>query len=979
MTGAMRRAEGGRIDRSRVIRFTFDGRALTGHPGDTVASALVAHGIHLMGRSFKYHRPRGMLGAGVEEPNALMDVSRGPGRHDPNQRATIVPLVEGLVVESQNRAPTLARDAGALNGLLSPFIPAGFYYKTFLWPRSFWHKVYEPRIRRMAGLGRAPDRPDPDRYAHRWAHCETLIVGGGPSGLAAALAAAERGERVILCDEGEELGGALLADPHAVIDARSAPAWVADAVARLAAADNVRVLNRTTAFGYGIGNMVALAERLTDHLAPAEARGPRERQWLVRARDVVIATGSIERPLVFPNNDRPGVMLASAARSLLNRYGVLPGRRAVVAANHDSGYQVAFELAEAGVAVTAIVDARAVPAADLTARAAALGIEVIANASPVDTGGKLRVDGVTLGGVAGKRKLACDLLLMAGGWTPSVHLFSQSRGTVAWSEDIQAFVPGTSAQAERSVGACHGSFALDDCLREGWQAGGGDPAQAPHAAAERRDRAGALAVPDSDAPKAFVDYQNDVTANDIRLAVREGFRSVEHIKRYTTNGMATDQGRTSNLNALAIASQALGQTIPGTGLTTFRAPYTPTTFGTVAGYTAGDLFDPVRRTPMDARAVAAGAVFEPVGQWRRARYFPHAGEDMHAAVSRECRAGRAGVGMFDASTIGKIEVVGPDAAAFLDLLYVTTSSKLGVGRCRYSLLLREDGYISDDGVIARLALDRFHVTTTTGGAANVLHVMEDFRQTEFPHLKVWLTSTTEHWAVIVVNGPRARDAIAGLIEDIDLSTAAFPHMAVREGRIAGVPCRLFRVSFTGELGFEVNVPVSRALEVWDAIATAGKPHGLTLYGTEAMHVLRAEKGYIIVGQDTDGTVTPDDAGLGRMVAMSKPDFVGKRSLLRPAMADADRKQLVGLFTADGHTLLEEGTQIVDPAAPTRSLGHVSSSYPSDAVGRPIALALVRGGRARMGGALAVAMPKGLIPVTLVDPVFLDSEGARLNG
>ena len=978
MSGCMRRAEGGRVDRSRVVRFTFDGKTLEGHPGDTVASALVANGIHLMGRSFKYHRPRGLLGAGVEEPNALMDIKRGPGRHDPNQRATTVPLVEGLVVESQNRAPTLRRDAGALNGLLSPFIPAGFYYKTFLWPRSFWHKVYEPRIRQMAGLGRAPDVPDPDRYAHRWAHCETLIVGGGPAGLAAALAAAAHGERVILCDEGEEPGGALLAEPHATIDGVPATAWVDDAVARLGAAANVRLLTRTTAFGYGIGNMVALAERLTDRLPPHEARGPRERQWLVRARDVVIATGSIERPLVFPNNDRPGIMLASAARSLLNRHGVLPGTRAVIAANHDSGYQVAFELVDAGVAVTAIIDARAAPAADLVARAAALGIDLIAGAAPIDTGGRLRINGVTVRGPGGTRKLACDLLLMAGGWTPSVHLFSQSRGAVAWDEQIQAFVPGTSAQVERSVGACQGSFALGDCLREGWEAGGGDATRAPRAADTRPDEGGTLSVPESDARKAFVDFQNDVTASDIRLAVREGFRSVEHIKRYTTNGMATDQGRTSNLNALAIASQALGQTVPGTGLTTFRAPYTPTTFGTIAGYTAGDLFDPTRMTPLDARAVEAGAVFEPVGQWRRARYFPRDGEDMHAAVWRECRAGRAGVGMFDASTIGKIEVVGPDAAVFLDLLYVTTSSKLGVGRCRYSLLLREDGYISDDGVIARLAPDRFHVTTTTGGAANVLHVMEDFRQTEFPDLRVWLTSTTEQWAVIVVNGPRARGTIAGLVEGVDLSPDAFPHMTVRDGRIAGVPCRLFRVSFTGELGYEVNVPAGRALEVWDAIAAAGEPHGLTLYGTEAMHVLRAEKGYIIVGQDTDGTVTPDDAGLGRMVASRKPDFVGKRSLTRPAMADADRKQLLGLLTADGRTLLEEGAQIVDPAAPTRSLGHVSSSYPSDAVGRPIALALLRGGRARMGTTLAVAMPGGAIPVTVVDPVFLDPEGARLH-
>ena len=982
MSQPMRRSVGGRIDRRRTILFTFDGRVLEGHPGDTAASALVANGIHLMGRSFKYHRPRGLLGSGVEEPNALFDVSRGSGRSEPNQRATMIPLTDGLVLNSQNRAPSLARDAGTLNSLLAPFIPAGFYYKTFLWPKAFWHRVYEPSIRRMAGLGHAPDRPDADRYAQRWAHCETLIVGAGPAGLAAALAASRDGSRVILCDEGEEFGGALLASPAEIIDGLAAVEWVEQARKTLAGRSGVRLLPRTTAFGYGIDNLVALAERLVDHLPASLANGPRERQWLVRAARVVIATGSIERPLVFANNDRPGIMLASAARSLLNRYGVLPGRVAVVAVTHDSGYEVALELAAAGVTVAAVADERPSTPSRYAAKLAAFNIESLAGARPIDTKGRLRVSAVTLATAGGERRLNCDLLLMAGGWTPSVHLFSQSRGKVAWDDGIQAFVPDRPAQEGASVGSCRGSFALADCLAQGWAAGGGAAGEAPVTAPSAPSVAGGL-VHGADgaarsSAKAFVDFQNDVTERDIRLAVREGFRSVEHIKRYTTNGMATDQGRTSNLNALAIAAQALGQTIPGTGLTTFRAPYTPTTFGTVAGYHAGPLFEPLRRTPLDGLAVAAGAVFEPVGQWRRARFFRHAGEDLQAAVGRECRAVRQEAGLFDASTIGKIEVVGPDAAAFLDFLYVTTSSKLRVGRCRYSLLLREDGFIIDDGVIGRIAEDRFHVTTTTGGAANVLHIMEDFRQTELPQLKVWLTSTSEQWAVLVVNGPRAREVIAGLVEEVDLSPMAFPHMTVREGRIAGVPARLFRISFTGELGYEINVPARQAEKVWAAIAAAGQPLGLTMYGTEAAHVLRAEKGYIIVGQDTDGTVTPDDVGLGRMVSFAKADFIGKRSLSRAGVTGDDRKQLVGILTTDGKTVLEEGSQIVDPLRPDVSLGHVSSSYPSDACGRPIALGMVRRGRQRQGQTLAVATEGQPISVVLTDPVFYDPEGARLH-
>ena len=699
---------GGRIDRSRSLRFIFDGVAYTGHPGDTLASALLANGVHLMGRSFKYHRPRGVLGSGVEEPNALFGVTRGPGRFEPNQRATCVPLVDGLVVESQNRWPSLARDLGAVNDMGAAFIPAGFYYKTFMWPPAAWHRLYEPRIRAMAGLGRPTSEPDPDRYAQRWAHCDVLIVGAGPAGLAAALAAAATGARAIMCDLDEEMGGALLAaDAGATIDGRRAREWLAATLATLEAAPNVRLLPRTTAIAYGLHNLVTLAQRRTDHLPVGEVNGARERQWHVRARRVVIATGAIERPLVFPNNDRPGVMRASAAPAYATRWGVAVGARVAVAVDHDSGYRAAFDLADAGVAVAGVVDSRAAPPPALAADAAARGIEVIAGHAPADTRGRLRVTALGIAPIDGERVgaptrwLDCDAVAMAGGWTPSLHLFSQSRGKPRWDDALGCFVPGESAQAEISAGACNGSFDLAACLAEGWAAGGGT-SPAPHAE-PRADTGASIARRHAEGSRrrAWVDFQNDVTAKDLRLALREGFTSVEHLKRYTTTGMATDQGRTSNVNALALAAQQLGVAIPEVGLTTFRAPFTPATFAGFAAYGRGALFDPTRRTPMHDDAVAAGAVFEDVGQWTRARYFPRAGEDMDAAVDRECRAVRSAAGLFDATTLGKIEVCGPDAAAFIDFMYTNPMAKLGVGRCRYGVMLRDDGFIYDDGIVAR--------------------------------------------------------------------------------------------------------------------------------------------------------------------------------------------------------------------------------------------------------------------------------------
>ena len=1006
MSGTFRAPNGGCIDRGRQLHFTFDGEGYSGFAGDTLASALLANGVHLLGRSFKYHRPRGILGAGADEPNALVTVRRDSARVTPNLRATQVELYDGLEAYSQNRWPSLGLDFGAVNGLLSPFIPAGFYYKTFMWPQRAWQRLYEPKIRAAAGLGRAPERADPDTYCTRFAHCDVLVVGAGPAGLAAAAAAAATGARVILCDEQPEPGGSLLSeasgDSEAVIEGEPADRWLARTLRTLTEHPRVTLLTRTTAFGYFPHNLVGLNQRLSDHLGRPDHSQPRERQWQVRAKEVVLAAGAIERPLVFPGNDRPGIMLAGAARTYLNRYGALAGSRVVLVTACDAAYEAALDLHRAGASVKAIIDVRAGSAAGALPEAARrAGLPIETQTTVLGTSGRLRVSAIRVqkldpsGAAAGPaRRIGCDLVLMSGGLTPSVHLFSQSRGKLAWNESLAAFLPARAAEPVRSAGACRGVFSLAAAVLDGTQAGlaaaqsAGLAAVAslPEIPPPESSAAGILGAlplpPGADAGKAFIDWQNDVTSRDLALAAREGFLSIEHVKRYTTTGMATDQGKTSNINALAIVARELGKPIPQVGLTTFRPPYTPVSFGSFAGFARGELFDPVRTTPMHDWAADNGAVFENVGLWKRARYFPRPGEDMHAAVARECLAARGHCGIFDGSTLGKIEVVGKDAATFMNRLYVNAWTALAVGRCRYGILLRDDGFIYDDGVVARTADDRFHVTTTTGGAAGVLALMEDYRQTEWPDLDVWLTSTTEQWAVIAVQGPNARQVLESLVEGVDVSAAAMPHMSVARGRICGVPMLLMRVSFTGELGFEVNVPADFGLAVWQAIYDSGQKHGITPYGTETMHVLRAEKGYIIVGQDTDGTVTPDDAGLSWAVGKNKPDFVGKRALQRPALASPYRKQLVGLLTRDPQRVLEEGAQIV-PApqrgAPEAAIGHVTSSYYSASLGRSIALALLSGGRARQGETLYVAMPDGDIPVQVASPVFYDPQGSRLNG
>ncbi|MFC6445011.1 sarcosine oxidase subunit alpha [Shinella zoogloeoides] len=997
MSGANRIAGQGRLTPAKTARFTFDGKTFDALEGDTVASALLANGVHLVGRSFKYHRPRGILSAGPEEPNALIDVSRDAARRQPNVRAPVQEVFDGMKVSSQNRWPSLAFDIGGVNNLLSPFFAAGFYYKTFMWPKAAWEKLYEPFIRKAAGLGVAPTEEDPDHYANRYAYCDVLVAGAGVAGLSAALAAAEAGARVMLVDEQPEVGGALHYDISVKIDGQNGYEWAQAATAKLKAMENVTVLTRTTAFGYYNHNFVGLVERVTDHLARPDKKLPRERLWQVRAKRVILATGSIERHMVFANNDRPGIMLASAARTYLNHFGVAVGRKVGVYTASDSAYEAAFDLKRAGVTIAAIVDNREKPGEAVLAEARKLGIEVLTGHSVVDTKGKLRVSSMSVArnGGGSARSIPVDALLMSAGWTPSVHLFSQSRGKVAYDAASGRFLPGAYAQDCLSVGSCNGTDGLQATIEEslaagelmaratGNEGGGKVELSGENAFEWTGGMAGAGEGAGVDTTvKAFVDFQNDVCAKDIRLAVREGMHSIEHIKRFTTNGMATDQGKLSNIHGLAIASEVLNREIPKIGLTTFRAPYTPVTFGALISHSRGDLFDPARKTPIHAWEEAHGAVFEDVGNWKRAWYYPRSGETMHDAVNRECRTVRNAAGLFDASTLGKIEVVGPDAGEFMNLMYTNAWDTLKPGRCRYGIMLREDGFVYDDGVVGRLAEDRFHVTTTTGGAPRVMHHMEDYLQTEFPHLKVWLTSTTEQWAVIAVQGPKAREILEPLVEGIDISNEAFPHMSVREGKICGVPTRLFRMSFTGEAGYEVNVPADYGQAVWEAIWARAEPLGACAYGTETMHVLRAEKGYIIVGQDTDGTVTPHDASLSWAVSKKKADFVGIRGLKRPDLVKEGRKQLVGLLTKDPKVVLEEGAQIVaDPnqPKPMTMLGHVTSSYWSENCGRSIAMALVAGGQARMGQTLYVPMPDRTIAVEVSDMVFIDKEGGRLNG
>ena len=991
---------GGRIDRTRPIQFYFDGKAYSGFSGDTLASALIASGVSVIGRSFKLHRPRGIVGSGAEEPNAIMQINTGAVA-EPNLRATQVELYDGLVAHSTKGWPSVNFDVSAVNNVFSKAFGAGFYYKTFMRPKALW-PMFERIIRSSAGFGIAPKLPDPDHYEHHNAHCDVLIAGAGPAGLAAAVAAGRSGARVTIADEQSEFGGMLLSSTEEIAG-KPAATWLVETQRELESLANVTMLPRATVFGYYDHNFLAIAERCTDHLPQTERCGVRQRLWRVRAKQVVSAQGAFERPLVFCNNDRPGVMLASAASSYVRRYGTSPGKRAVVFTNNDSAYQSAIDLLAAGVPVAAIVDSRAHGAASLGVKAEEMSIPVLRGHIVIDVRGRKRVTGVRIAAwdgdasstVTGSINIECDVLAMSGGWSPAVHLHSQSGGKNAWDDNLHCFVPAAAAQQCRSVGSGDGKWSLADCLTGGLKAGkeaaelaGFSPTDvaAPSVAESAVNETETLwRVPaESDAdrcPKQFIDFQNDTSAADVRQAVREGYRNVEHVKRYTALGFGTDQGKLGNINGMAVLAECLGQSIADTGTTTFRPAYTPVSFGVMAGENVGKLFDPVRKTAIHDWHEKAGAPMEVVGQWHRPWYFPQGSEDLHAAVARECVATRRSLGIMDASTLGKIDVRGPDAVEFLERIYTHDIGKMKVGRCAYGVMLRDDGMLMDDGVMARLGEQHFYLTTTTGGAANVLSWLESWLQTEWPELDVYLTSLTDHYSTIAVVGPNSRRLLQKIGCDVDLGGDAFPFMSVQNAKLAGHDVQLFRVSFSGELAFEINVDSNLALFLWRLLMEGGKEHDITPYGTESMHVLRAEKGFVIVGQDTDGSITPVDAGMNWMLSKNK-DFLGKRSLARPDCIRTDRKQLVGLLSEDNKTVLAEGSQLVinpDAAVPVPTVGHVTSAYMSACLGHPIALAVVAGGRARKGEKLLAVSADGVLTrVKIVAPVFYDPKGERQN-
>jgi len=1000
MKTEQRISSGGRIKRDTPLSFTFNGRSMQGFEGDTLASALLANGVSIVARSFKYHRPRGIIAAGAEEPNALVQLG-DEARAVPNVRATQVELFDGLVAESVNCWPNVNFDIGQINSVFSRLLPAGFYYKTFMWPGKLWPR-YEKIIRRAAGLGVVPDRSDQDYYEKINAHCDLLVVGAGPSGLTAALLAARSGARVIIVDEGAEFGGALLSTSKSW--AESAQGWLAFMINELRNQPQVRCLPRTTAFGYYDHNFLALAERVTHHEPERGGKTglPRERLWRVRAGRVVLATGAIERPLVFGGNDLPGVMLASAVSTYINRYAVAPGKRALVFTNNDAGYQTALDMADAGIDVVALVDSRGEPDAQLAGSVKGRNVDVrhghvlchVSGFRKVRRAvvGRLAADGTTIESSVTE---SVDLIAVSGGFSPVVHLHAQSGGRPVFDEEAACFLPGQSVQAEVSIGAARGLHSTAGCIDDAvstigplLKEAGFDDADSSgvgfaDGSFESIRTAPLWLVPDTSKPgfghKQFVDYQNDTTAADIQLAVREGYRSIEHVKRYTLLGFGTDQGKLGNVNGMAIAAQALGQTIAETGTTSFRPAYTPVTFGTMAGRNVGERFDPIRKTAMHNWHVEAGAEFENVGQWKRPWYYPQAGEDMDAAVSRECQATRQSIGILDASTLGKIEIQGADAGAFLDLIYTNTFSTLKPGRCRYGLMLGEDGMVMDDGVSARLGQNRYYMTTTTGGAANVLSWLERWHQTEWPNMKVYFTSVTDHWATVSLSGPNVRKLLALICPDLDLSDSAFPFMSFVDATVLGVSGRIFRISFSGELSYEINIPANHAQQVWDACLEQGAQFGITPYGTETMHVLRAEKGFIIVGQDTDGSVTPVDLGM-QWIVSSKKEFLGRRSLQRADTERSDRKQLVGLMTEHANEVLPEGAQLIDVmtrTTPVPMVGHVTSSYYSSSLGHSIALALVKNGRSLHGESLFAPLIDGrTLKVKVVEPVFYDSHGAR---
>ena len=988
------------IDETYRISFKFNGSKYYGYKGDTLASALLANDIHLVGRSFKYHRPRGIMTSGSEEPNAMVQLHNDTDRTEPNVRATEVEIYEGLEASSQNCWPSVNFDIGGINNLLSPLLPAGFYYKTFMWPASFWKK-YEYFIRKSAGLGKSPTTPDPDIYEHEYIHCDVLIVGAGISGIIAAKTAALNGFKTLLVEEKPNLGGSTIYQnsEHFKINNQNSGSWLEKEINEIKKIKNLEIRLRTSVAAFHGYNFLLARENLTAHLS-IELRKNKTRQKLlkIRAKKVITATGSLERPLIFDNNDRPGILLSSAIKKYADLFGVACGEKNVLFTNNDSAYETALSLIQKGIKIEAVVDNREQVDSKLVYELEKNNIKIFKGSTVVDTFGYKRINKVSIMQLSkdgqkvlgSKTILPCDCLGISGGWTPAVHLFTQSGGRLKFREQDQIFIPNIYSSDQISVGSCNGDFTLEDIikntakyLKEFLNIKKTEYENVNIISDDNQSKRNIWLLPSDKIlgkTKSFVDYQNDATAKDIKLALREGFRSIEHVKRYTTTGMGTDQGKLGNMHALGIISETAGTKMGKHGTTTFRPPYTPLTFGTIVGRSVGEYFDIFRKTPIHDWHEKKNAEFENVGQWKRAWYYPKDNESMHQAVQRESKAARESVGILDASTLGKIDIQGTDASEFLNRVYTNAWSKLAVGKCRYGLMLNEDGMVYDDGVTTRLSENHYIMTTTTGGAANVMGKLEDYLQTEWPELDVYLTSVTDHFATISVCGPNSKKIVSNVIPDLDLSDENFPHMSFKNSKIGKINCRVMRISFTGELSYEINIQSNYGKSVWEKCMDAGKDLDITPYGTETMHLLRAEKGFIIVGQDTDATMTPIDLQMDWIVSKKKYDFIGKRSLYRSDTIKDDRKQLVGLLTDNPNEVLEEGAQIVADMSksPVEMLGHVTSSYYSPNLNKSIALGVVRGGKNMMGKKLIIPMEKKMINVTVSNPVFLDKENKRLN-
>ncbi len=997
MTQKYRLDKVGLINRNNKISFIFNGKKYFGYEGDTLASALIANGIHLVGRSFKYHRPRGFFGAGVDEPYAIVQLYRN-GETDPNCRATEQELFEGLEAKSVNCFPSVNFDLGAINNFLNIFFPAGFYYKTFMWPKSFWYRIYEPFIRKAAGFGVASTNHDKERYEHKYEYCDLLVAGSGPSGLASAYAAAKNGANVILAEDKPRFGGSLLTS-DSNIGNQSGKEWAADIVAQLKKMPNVIVKNRSQVFGYYDHNMLVMSERVTDHLPYSKKFSPKQRLWYIRAKEVIISSGSIERPIVFGNNDTPGVVLASAAKEYLKVYGVLVGKKPLIFTNNDSAYETAIEFKKNGI-WPIVIDSRKNPDSEMINEAKNMGIEIKFSHVVVSAKGYKKVKSADIAKISDNKKelssienISCDCICVSGFWTPTIHLSSQSGNKTKFNEEIDAFVPDKSKQNEITLGSANGVFNLEDTLKNSFEAGYNvsnkitnkdnkiSTPQVTEKKHTKHDKFWCVPLPVGKKYKRFLDFQNDVTVTDVELALREGYRSIEHVKRYTTLGMATDQGKTSNLNGLQLVSSIENKIVPSVGHTTFRPPYTPVTIGAIVGREVGKHSKPTRKSPMHSWHEKNNAVFVDAGVWLRPRYYKQGNEGLFEASKREAENVRKNVGVCDVTTLGKIDVKGPDAAEFLNRVYTNAWLKLPIGKARYGVMLREDGVVMDDGTTTRISENHYHMTTTTAQAANVLSHLEYYLQVVWPELNVNVVSTTEQWAGAAIAGPKSRNLLQKLFPDIDVSNEGLPFMGYLESNLFGINARIFRISFSGELAYEVNVESDNGIFMWKKIIEIGKEFAIQPYGTEALSTLRIEMGHV-AGSELDGRTIPYDNGLQGLVSKKK-DFIGKRSLNREAFTKEDRQKVVGVVPVDKKTSIPEGSHLVKDAnasLPNPKLGHISASCWSVEYNNPFSLAILKDGKNMIGQKLFAMSPlkNKSIPVEIVSSHYVDPKGERVR-